>query len=141
MNCRFSLAIFISSLLILSLNNSCSIFQKNKWEIPNYPDKSKINIEKRYPSSATTKKVLLMGQAISYDANYTVIGAKIFVSNNKGTATDLEGKFSLECEAGELNIQASYMGHYNVEKIIKAKPGEIIELLIKFSPSEITWDE
>lgn len=53
----------------------------------------------------------------------TLIGATIMTEDGKGTATDMDGHYSLNVSNGKHTIRVRYIGYVNVEKQINVKSG------------------
>ena len=60
-----------------------------------------------------------------------LIGVNIISNNGKGTATDINGKYSLKLDAGNHQITYKYLGYESVIKDISLKNGEEKNLDVK----------
>lgn len=56
----------------------------------------------------------------------TLIGANVLISKGIGTITDFDGKFTLEADYGEYNIQVSYVGYEPYVKKITVSSKSIV---------------
>lgn len=60
---------------------------------------------------ATAQNGTIRGTVIEDESGFTVIGANVLVKDtDRGTVTDLDGKFSIEIEPGTYTVQISYIG-------------------------------
>ncbi|MBN8584448.1 MAG: TonB-dependent receptor [Ignavibacteria bacterium] len=60
---------------------------------------------------------------------------------NKGTASDLDGKFSFEnIASGEVNVKASYVGYVSQSVNVKLKEGEVVSLDFVLQPEGTLTD-
>ena len=60
-------------------------------------------------------QVTVKGQVLD-ETNQPVIGASILVlDNNSGTATDLDGNFTVKAPSSSSKIRVSYMGYKTIE--------------------------
>ncbi len=60
---------------------------------------------------ATAQNGIIRGTVIEDESGFTVIGANVLVQDtDRGTVTDLDGKFSIEIAPGTYSVQISYIG-------------------------------
>ena len=58
----------------------------------------------------------LRGRVTDLNSGEALIGATIIYGKGKGTATDLDGNYSLPILEGERNIKVSYVGYNTIVK-------------------------
>ncbi|HPO67363.1 MAG TPA: carboxypeptidase-like regulatory domain-containing protein, partial [Paludibacteraceae bacterium] len=78
------------------------------------------------------------GTVLSAEDNQPIIGANIWIKGvNKGTVSDINGRFSIEVEKNQ-TLVISYLGFENVEQRIT---GPVSNLKIILQPSTVVLEE
>jgi len=63
----------------------------------------------------------LTGKVTDANTGESLIGATIVYGKGMGTATDVDGNYSLELQQGERNIQVSYVGYKAISQLLSIK--------------------
>ncbi|MBT3206906.1 MAG: TonB-dependent receptor [Bacteroidetes bacterium] len=71
------------------------------------------------------EKVELSGVIRDAVTQETLIGASVLIKKGVGTVTDLDGKYSIELESGEYDLQISYVGYKTLLKHLLVKEKSI----------------
>lgn len=80
-------------------------------------------------SFASISQTRVKGVLIDANNNESLIGASVVVEGTSiGTATGLDGSFTISVPSGEQKLIFSYVGYIEEEKIITATPGQDIDL-------------
>ncbi len=69
--------------------------------------------------------------------NEPIIGALVVYGEGKGSATDLDGMFTLALDSGKYTIKVSYLGYKPMQKVITAK-GKSMDLDFILSSNEMS---
>ncbi len=83
----------------------------------------------------TNKAQTISGTITDNTTNEALIGVNIIAENGTGTASNWEGKFSLQLESGEQEITFKYIGYKKLKKTITLQKNESKTLNITLSPS------
>ena len=69
-------------------------------------------------------QTIINGKVTDSRSGEPLIGATIIFGKGQGASTDLDGNFSFEIQKGERNLQVSYVGYEEINKMISvgAKP-------------------
>ena len=75
-------------------------------------------------SLTSEAQTILSGKVLDENTGESLIGATIIYGKGMGTATDVDGNYSISLPAGERSIQVSYVGYKAINKVlvIKNKP-------------------
>ena len=74
----------------------------------------------------------LTGKVSDATTGEFLIGATIVYGKGMGTATDVDGNYSLELQPGERNIQVSYVGYKEINQLLYIKgKSQIIDFKLK----------
>ena len=75
-------------------------------------------------SLTSEAQTILSGKVLDKNTGESLIGATIIYGKGMGTATDVDGNYSISLPAGERSIQVSYVGYKAINKVlvIKNKP-------------------
>ena len=84
--------------------------------------------------SKTNKAQTIIGTITDNTTNEALIGVNIIAENGNGTASNLEGKFSLQLESGEQEITFKYIGYKKIKKTITLQQNESKILNIALAP-------
>ena len=60
----------------------------------------------------------LSGKITDLNTGEALIGATIIYGKGKGTATDIDGNYSISIQEGERNLKISYVGYQTISKIV-----------------------
>ena len=74
------------------------------------------------------EKGTLTGIISDSTSKENLIGVNITTSNNQGTVTDMDGKFSLQLEEGKYKITISYLGYSTVTEEVIIVANQTTEL-------------
>jgi len=83
----------------------------------------------------------ISGRVIDAGSGEALVAVNISADKRSGTATDLNGEFSLSLDPGEHIIQFYYVGYADQQKELVLKDGEIIRLEIRMEQSSEMLDE
>ena len=70
----------------------------------------------------------LSGTVTDASTGEALIGATIVYGKGKGTATDIDGNYSIAIHSGERSIQVSYVGYKQINKTITITQNSRLEL-------------
>lgn len=65
----------------------------------------------------------------------TLVGVNVYVTEENGTTTDLDGKYSLSVPAGTHTLKISYLGYKTQEREVRVKAGEISTINLPMLPA------
>lgn len=65
----------------------------------------------------------------------TLVGVNVYITEENGTTTDLDGKFTLSVPAGNHTLTISYLGYKSQEREIRVKSGETTTINIPLLPA------
>ena len=77
-------------------------------------------------------QALLSGQ-ITDPQGEALIGVNVLAGNGLGSSTDAEGHYRLELDAGNYEIEFSYVGYQNQTREVQLNEGQKLEINIKLS--------
>jgi outer membrane receptor protein involved in Fe transport len=88
---------------------------------------------------AFTQNAIIKGTVKDSKTGESLVGVNIVANSDKGTVSDIDGKFSLELEPGEYKIQISYLGYETViqKVILVAGETKTIDYALKESAKEL----
>ena len=69
-------------------------------------------------SLAADAQTTLSGKITDLNTGEALIGATIIYGKGKGTATDIDGNYSISIQEGERNLKISYVGYQTINKIV-----------------------
>ena len=69
-------------------------------------------------SFAANAQTTLSGKITDLNTGEVLIGATIIYGKGKGTATDIDGYYSIDIHPGERSIQVSYVGYKAISKMV-----------------------
>ncbi|HJN63147.1 MAG TPA: TonB-dependent receptor, partial [Flavobacteriales bacterium] len=69
-------------------------------------------------SLAADAQTTLSGKITDLNTGEALIGATIIYGKGKGTATDIDGNYSISIQEGERNLKISYVGYQTISKIV-----------------------
>ena len=69
-------------------------------------------------SFAANAQTTLSGKITDLNTGEVLIGATIIYGKGKGTATDIDGNYSISIQEGERNLKISYVGYQTINKIV-----------------------
>ncbi len=81
-----------------------------------------------FNSTVFAEKGTLLGTISDSTTKENLIGVNITTTNNQGTVTDLDGKFSLQLEEGKYKITISYLGYSSITEDIIIVANQTTEL-------------
>ena len=61
---------------------------------------------------------ILRGKVIDKNTGESLIGATIIYGKGMGTATDVDGNYSISLPSGERSVQVSYVGYKAINKVV-----------------------
>ena len=74
----------------------------------------------------------LRGKVTDANTGESLIGATIVYGKGMGTATDLDGNYSLELQQGERSIQVSYVGYEAISQSLSIKEkSQVVDFKLK----------
>ena len=77
-------------------------------------------------------QTILTGKVTDDNTGESLIGATIIYGKGMGTATDLDGNYSLELQQGERSIQVSYVGYESVSQSLSIKEkDQVVDFKLK----------
>ena len=80
----------------------------------------------------------IKGKITAVDTDEPLFSVNIVTSENRGTSSDFEGKFSLEVPEGTVELKFTYLGYEDIIKTVEAKAGET--QILNVSLSEMTTE-
>lgn len=88
-------------------------------------------------SSQAQNIIKLNGQVT--DGDNPIVGASITISKlpNKGTATDIDGRYSLLLPKGEHTLTIEYIGYESIEKTINLQKSKVVDITLLESTTNI----
>ncbi len=119
---------------------SCSLVQK-KPILLEQVEKTEIIVVKRTKNFSNSEMVKIRGKAFINETGELAVGGIITANSENGDYINNEGSFEFEVPEGELIILAKFLGFHNGNLILSAKPGELIELEIRFGSYTVLLDE
>ena len=69
-------------------------------------------------SMVSFSQTTLSGKVIDANTGESLIGATIVYGKGMGTATDLDGDYTISIHPGERSIQVSYVGYKVINKVV-----------------------
>ncbi len=69
-------------------------------------------------SLVSDAQTTLSGKITDLNTGEALIGATIIYGKGKGTATDIDGNYSISIQEGERNLKISYVGYQTINKIV-----------------------
>jgi iron complex outermembrane receptor protein len=73
---------------------------------------------------AYSQEAYIKGKVIDAQSKETLIGVNVILSDNTGSATDIDGNYTIKVKPGKITITFKYIGYKSVTKTIDIAEGE-----------------
>jgi outer membrane receptor protein involved in Fe transport len=92
-----------------------------------------------FSSVLIAQNAVIKGTVKDSKTGESLMGVNIMATQQKGTITDIDGKYSLELEAGEYKLQLSFLGYETIVQKVTVAAGEskTLDFALKESAKEL----
>ncbi|MCX6257763.1 MAG: TonB-dependent receptor [Bacteroidia bacterium] len=99
-----------------------------------------LNLVLFFPLFLFGQSTVIKGKVTDASNHETLIGVNVLITSSNGTATDVDGNYSLEVKEGKLTVTFSYIGYTAESRLISIKAGETKRLDVDMHPSTVMLD-